>query len=83
VAVLSVIPDFSEAAKAPMGGVVTIRCVVGTDGLLHDPVITKGFTEKINKRALDALAFWRLEPARNGARPVAAKIPIGFSFRPF
>lgn len=84
VAVLSITPNFSKAsAKAPMGGIVEFHCVIGTDGLVHDPVITKGFTDTENKRALDALKFWRLEPARDGTRLVAVKMTIGFSFRPF
>ena len=62
------------------GGTVSVHFVLGTDGLAHDPIITKGLTEQINKLALDALAFWRLEPVREGARPVPAKMVTEFSF---
>lgn len=81
--VLSVIPYYSEAnRKAHIQGTVTVRCVIGTDGLIHAPVIAKGLTEATNKLALDALTFWRLEPVREGAHPVAARVPVDISFRP-
>jgi hypothetical protein len=57
-------------------GTVTVRCVIGTDGLAHDPVITKGLTDEANKRALDTLPFWRFEPVRRGTDSVAVKINL-------
>lgn len=83
-AVLSVTPHFSEAnLPASIISTVTVRCVLGADGLLHDPVITRGLDEETNKRALAALAFWRLEPVRRSGLPIAAKIQLEFSSRGF
>ena len=80
--VLTVNPYYSDASrKARREGTVAVRCVIGTDGRIYSPFIEKGVTEELDKLALDALSFWRLEPVRQGPRPVAAKVPIEISFR--
>jgi len=80
-AVLAVMPYYSDTnRKARIEGRVTVRCVIGTDGLVHAPVIEKGINQQLNMLTLDALTFWRLEPAREGARSVAAKVPVEISF---
>jgi TonB family protein len=80
--VLTVYPNYSDADRsARLQGVITVRCVIGTDGLVHAPVIEKGLTDELNKLALETLSFWRLEPVRLGTESVAARIPVEFSFR--
>jgi TonB family protein len=80
--VLMVQPNYSDANRnARLQGIVTVRCIIGTDGLVHAPVVGKGLTDELNKLALEALTFWRLEPVRLGTESVAAKIPLEFSFR--
>jgi TonB family protein len=80
--VLLVQPNYSDANRnARLQGIVTVRLVIGTDGLVHAPVIGKGLTDELNKLALEALTFWRLEPSRRGADSVAVKTPVEFSFR--
>jgi Gram-negative bacterial TonB protein C-terminal len=79
---LAIFPYYSETnRKAHIEGMLTIQCVVGTDGLIHNPVVTEGLTAEINKLVLDAVTFWRLEPVRDGNRPVAARLPLKISFR--
>ncbi len=79
---LSVNPYYSHANReAHVQGSLTITCSVGTDGLIHDPVIKQGLTEELNKLALDALTFWRIQPARDGAHAVPIKAIQQFSFR--
>jgi TonB family protein len=80
--VLTVQPSYSDANRnARLQGIVTVRCIIGTDGLIHTPVIGKGLTDELNSLALEALTFWRLEPVRLGPESVTAKIPVEFSFR--
>jgi TonB family protein len=80
--VLTVYPNYSDADRnARLQGIVTLHCVVGMDGLVHAPVIEKGLTDELNKLALQALSFWRLEPVRSGTESVPAKVPVEFSFR--
>ena len=78
---LSVDPYYSDAnRKAHIEGTVTVECVIGTDGLVHAPVIQKGLTEELNKLALDAMTFWRLRPVSDGSRAVAARVPVQIAF---
>jgi TonB family protein len=80
--VLTVQPNYSDANRnARLQGIVTVRCIIGTDGLIHTPVIGKGLTDELDSLALAALTFWRLEPVRSGTESVTAKIPVEFSFR--
>jgi hypothetical protein len=72
--VLSVNPYYGEVSrKAQFQGTVDIRCVIGTDGLIHDPVIEKGVSTELNKLALDAVTFVRVRPASYGGHAVAFK----------
>jgi TonB family protein len=79
-AVLAVHPQPEAKGNVRHKGAVTVSCVIGRDGLVHDPVIANGLTDDLNKSALDTLRFWRLEPARRGTDSVAAKIKLQFSF---
>lgn len=78
---LSVQPNYPEDnRKAHIEGSVTIRCVLGTDGLIHAPVIEKGLTKQLDRLALDAMTFWRLRPVNDGSHPVAARVPVEITF---
>jgi TonB family protein len=81
-ALLSVEPLYSdETRKAHIEGTVTINCVIGTDGLIHAPVIEKGLTKELNQLALEAMTFWRFRPVSDGSRAVAARVPVQIAFR--
>jgi TonB family protein len=62
-------------------GAVTVKCVMGTDGLVHDPVIVKGLSDDLNKLALEAISFYRVQPARDGDHPVSVNGALQFSFK--
>lgn len=80
--VLVVRPGYTEEdRKARVKGMVTIHCVIGTDGLVHDAEVAQGLSAGLNKNALDALTLWRFQPARDGDRFVAVKIPIEVSYK--
>jgi hypothetical protein len=55
-------------------GEVEFVAVVGTDGRLRNPVLKTGLEERHEALIKRALAAWRLEPARQGDRPVAARV---------
>ncbi|HEX2663328.1 MAG TPA: energy transducer TonB [Candidatus Acidoferrum sp.] len=79
---LSVQPYYSEEnRKVRIQGTVDIKCVIGTDGLIHAPVIERGLTKELNQLALEAMTFWRLRPVSDGSRAVAARVPVQISFR--
>ena len=81
-ALLTVQPYYSdETRKAHIEGTVTINCVIGTDGLIHAPVIEKGLTKELNQLALEAMTFWRFRPVSDGSRAVAARVPVQIAFR--
>ena len=75
-------PYYTQASReAHTDGKVRINCVIGTDGLIHDPVIEKGLTKELNALALDALTFYRIQPAQYGGQAVALKSHFEFSFQ--
>jgi len=81
-AVLMVNPHYTEASrKAHTEGKVTITCVSGTDGKPHDPKIEKGLSTELNKLALDALSFYRFQPAYDGGHAVAVRLTFQISFQ--
>jgi TonB family protein len=81
---LSVDPYYSDANRlAHIEGTVSVKCVIGTDGLIHAPVIEKGLTKDLNQLALDAMTFWRFRPVRDGSRAVAAKVAVEVGFKLF
>lgn len=81
-AVLMVNPNYPEASRIEhTEGKVIIDCVIGTDGRIHDPVIKKGLSKELNKLALDALTFYRSQPAYDGDTPIAVRVPFELSFR--
>jgi len=67
--------------KAHIEGKVIVSYVIGTDGRLHDPKIEKGLSADLDKRALDALTFYRLQPAYDGDQPVAVRVPFQIAFQ--
>jgi TonB family protein len=80
--VLLVNPYYPAASrKDRIEGVVIVNCVMGTDGLVHDPVIAKGLSKELNKRAMEALAFYRGQPPYDGTHFFPVKIPVQFSFK--
>lgn len=80
--VLLVQPGYTEEdRKGRVKGMVTIKCVIGTDGLVHDAVVAQGLSAGLNKNALDALTLWRFQPARDVDHFVAVRISIEVSYK--
>jgi len=70
-----------ESRKAHAEGKVIVSCVIGTDGKPHDPKIEKGLSAELNKLALDALTFYRFQPAYDGGNAVAVRVSFQVSFQ--
>jgi hypothetical protein len=57
-------------------GEVEFVAVVGSDGRLRSPVVKTGLEERHESLMKRALAAWRFDPARQGDRPVAARVSL-------
>ena len=69
-----------EARRRRLGGNVTIKLVVGTDGRVHRPRVVHGLGSGLDEAALRALSFWRFEPARQLGKPVAHQATMQMTF---
>lgn len=70
-----------QARRSRVGGQVTIRLTVGTDGRVHNPRVVKGLGSGLDENALRTLGMWRFEPGRQGDRVVASKATIQMNFQ--
>jgi TonB family protein len=72
----------AEAAYPPnvvAGGTVVLEVTVGPTGGIENVRVVqpaKGFTDQ----ALKAVSKWKFQPARLHGNPVAASVPVAFSF---
>ncbi|MGE5125694.1 MAG: hypothetical protein ACM3PV_05355 [Betaproteobacteria bacterium] len=62
-------------------GLVEVEAVVGTDGRLYKPRVKTSLGAVHEGPVLDALSFWRFEPARRADSPVGARIPLSLVYR--
>jgi TonB family protein len=80
-ALLTVDPEFSEQArKAKFQGTVVIGLVVGTDGRVHKPHITRRLGMGLDEQALYVLPMWRFQPGTQAGKPVACETNVEVSF---
>lgn len=72
------------ARRMRKGGLVVLRAVVGTDGVLKDLEIVEepagGFG--LSRAVIDAVKKWRYEPALRAGHPAEAPITVQIEFRP-
>jgi hypothetical protein len=79
---LSVDPARPAARERPRyERLVDFEAVVGTDGRLHRPLVKTTLDAALERAVLDALSFWRLEPARRADGPVAARVALQLTLR--
>ena len=76
-----VLLSVDPAQPAPKGRphyerLVDFEAVVGLDGRLHGPQVKTALDAAHERAVLDALPFWRLEPARRADAPVAARVGL-------
>jgi hypothetical protein len=81
-ALLSVDPLYHDpAGRVRYQGLVEIEAVVGRDGRLYRGRVKTSLSSEHEKAILAVLPLWRFEPARRADGPVAARIPLGLTFR--
>ena len=69
-----------EARSKRIGGSITVRLIVGTDGRVHRPEIVHGLGSGLDESAIRALALWRFDPATQNGNPVASPATVAMSF---
>ncbi|HEV3036826.1 MAG TPA: energy transducer TonB [Candidatus Angelobacter sp.] len=76
-------PEFSEEArKAKFQGIVQMTVLVGVDGHVHDPHITRSLGMGLDEKALETVKQWKFEPAKaSDGTPVAVYASIEVNFR--
>lgn len=82
VPIRTVAPKYPEQLReAGVSGIVVLRVVVDEHGNVTDPTVEKSTNPAFNQPAIDAVSKWRFKPAKQGGKPVSAKValPIKFS----
>ena len=75
-------PEYSdEARKKKRQGVVTLRLVVGTDGLPSDVCVLKAAGSGLDEKAIEAVRAWRFEPGTKEGIPVPILMSVDTAFR--
>lgn len=81
-ALLSVDPLYHDpAGRVRYQGLVELEAVVGRDGRLYRGRIKTSLSSEHEKAILAVLPLLRFEPARRADGPVAARVPLGLTFR--
>lgn len=81
----TVAPEFPlEMRRHGVTGVVTLDCLVDTQGQVQDPKVVKASDDDLIAPALAAIRKWKFEPGRRDGQPVPtrATIPIRFALNP-
>jgi Gram-negative bacterial TonB protein C-terminal len=75
--VLAVDPWYHDpSGRVHQEGEVELDAVVGTDGRIYDPKLRTSLGTAHEQAVLRTLPLWRLEPARRGETPVAARVAL-------
>jgi len=72
-------PD-PQIPKDSVKGTVLIKCVVGTDGQVHDPSIMKSLSPQNDASALEAVKSWRFFPTKRDGKVVAVRTTLAVVF---
>jgi len=62
--------------KAGITGTVVLRCVVGIDGRVHEPVVVQSLSPGNDSSALKAVRAWKFLPAERNGKKVAVKTTL-------
>ncbi len=74
-------PDYSdEARKAKYQGVVVLTIIVGPDGRVHDPSVTRSLGMGLDEKAKEKVLTWKFEPANKDGRPVPVQMLVEVNF---
>jgi TonB family protein len=70
-----------EARAAKIRGKVSLKLVVGSDGIARDITLVQGIDPGLDQNAIQAIQHWRFRPAFHNATPVAMSARIDVNFR--
>ena len=74
-------PEYTAAAmKAGIRGMVTLDCVVRTDGSVGETRVTRGLDPDLDAQAIAALKQWRFKPGSRDGKPVPVQVSVEIGF---
>jgi len=81
VVIKKVKPQYTaDAMRAKIEGVVTLECVVKTDGTIGDVKVTTSLDAGLDQEAIKAVKQWRFEPGTKDGKPVPVLITLEMTF---
>jgi TonB family protein len=75
--------DLADASRKRNGGgngIVSLIVLIDVDGSVKQTKLVRSSNPDLDKKAADAVARWRFEPARRKGLPVAGYIPVEINF---
>lgn len=74
-------PDYSEEArKAKYQGTVVLTVVVGPDGRVHNPRVSRSLGMGLDEKAIEKVLMWKFKPATKDSKPVAVEVSVEVQF---
>ena len=74
-------PDYPDTARrAKIQGTVVVRCVVGSDGRVHDARVETSLSKDLDASALKAVRQWQFEPATKDGKPLTVWVKVEVRF---
>ena len=81
VLVKEVKPQYTpDAMRARIQGVVTLECIVRTDGTVGDATVKNGLNPELDQEAIKAVGQWRFKPGRKDGRAVPVRVRLEMTF---
>jgi periplasmic protein TonB len=74
-------PDYSEEArKAKYQGTVVLTVIVGPDGRVHNPRVSRSLGMGLDEKAVEKVLQWKFKPATKDSKPVAVEVSVEVQF---
>jgi TonB family protein len=70
----------ADAEHAGIQGVVTLECVVNTDGTVGEVEVTRSLDAGLDLEAIKAVKQWRFEPGTKDGKPVPVLVTLEMTF---
>jgi TonB family protein len=70
-----------EARKEKVSGTVILSLAISPKGVLEDIEVKRSLDPRLDRKAMEALAKWRFEPAEKGGKPVRVMATVEINFR--
>jgi TonB family protein len=75
-------PGYSaEARDAAYEGTVVLTVIVGPDGKVYRPRVSRSLGMGLDEKAVEKVLTWRFKPATRDGKPVAVEVSIEVQFR--